>query len=82
MLLRGAELRPRDAALLLVLSESTARLFRLNEWVETAKPHWIGTVAMACPEGSFLRDFVRAKRQRWSDDRSSLIDDLWDRFKY
>ena len=81
VLLRGAEPSPHDVALLVVLSDpSVSRLFDSNEWAE-AKPHRIGIVAAACPEGSFLRDYVRAKRQRWSDERSGLIDDLWDRFK-
>lgn len=82
VLLRAAEPSPHDVALLLVLSDpSVARLFGLNEWVEKAKPHRIGIVAAACPEGSFLRAFVRAKRKRWSDERSGLVEDLWDRFK-
>jgi hypothetical protein len=81
LLLSGAEPSPHDVALLLVLSDpSVARHFSFNEW-ETAKPHRIGIVALACPEGSFLRDFVTAKRQRWSDDRSGLIENLWDRLK-
>jgi len=82
ILLRAADRSPLDVALLLVLSDpSVARLFSGKEWVETAKGLRIGIVAGACPEGSFLRDFVKAKRPRWSDERTGLIEDLWDRFK-
>jgi hypothetical protein len=83
VLLRGADPSPHDVALLLVLSDGWfTRLVGLNTWVQTAEARRIGVVASACPEGSFLRDFVRAQHVRWSDERGGLIDDLWDRFKY